>query len=166
MDRILPEFTRRPVPRALSVQEETAPGSGPRIRTPPAGYIVAVACGGGIGACLRHLLELAFPRDVGTFPLVTFAENVIGSFLLGLVLIVLLRSRGRAAGWRPFLATGVLGSFTTFSNVSVQVVNMAAMGELKPAGLYIGLSVAAGLAAAVLGITLGVGVTSLVRSRS
>jgi fluoride exporter len=151
----MPEDQPRILPHAPSVQEETTPGSGFRIRTPPLAFILAVGVGGAVGATLRHGFVLAFPRDAGTFPLVTFAENVTGSFLLGVVLIALLRAPRVAARWKPFLATGVLGSFTTFSNVSVEIVNLALMGEAGTAGLYIVLSVAAGLGAAVLGIVLG-----------
>jgi fluoride exporter len=151
----MPEDQPRMKSSLPSVQEETTPGSGRRIRTPPISLVLAVGAGGAVGAVLRHAFILAFPRDAGTFPLVTFAENVTGSFLLGVVLIALLRAPRVAARWRPFLATGVLGSFTTFSNVSVEIVNLAVMGATGTAALYIGLSVAAGLGAALLGITFG-----------
>jgi fluoride exporter len=138
-----------------SAQEETTPGSGVRFRTPPIAFVLMVGAGGSIGAALRHVFVLAFPRDAGTFPLVTFAENVTGAFLLGVVLIALLRAPRVSARWRPFLATGVLGSFTTFSNVSVEIVNLTTMGAPATAALYIGLSVGAGLGAVMLGIVLG-----------
>jgi fluoride exporter len=117
--------------------------------------VLVVGAGGAIGAALRHAFVLAFPREAGTFPLVTFSENVTGSFLLGVVLIALLRAPRVSARWRPFLATGVLGSFTTFSNVSVEIVIMASTDAPATAALYIGLSVVAGFGAAVLGIVLG-----------
>ncbi|HSJ24105.1 MAG TPA: CrcB family protein [Longimicrobiales bacterium] len=150
-------FCPRPYPG------ETTPGSGVRNRTPPIGFVLAVGAGGAIGAALRHALVLAFPRDTGTFPLVTFAENVSGSFMLGVVLIALLRAPRAAGRWRPFLATGILGSFTTFSNVSVEIVNLTATGAPATATLYIGVSVAAGLGAAVLGIMLGASVMHRMR---
>jgi fluoride exporter len=151
----MPENQTRGISHVPSAQEETTPGSGVRIRIPPIGLVLAVGAGGAIGAALRQAFVLAFPRDAGAFPLVTFAENVTGSFLLGVVLIALLRAPHRAARWRPFLATGVLGSFTTFSTVSVEIVNLAAKGAPTIAAIYIGLSVAAGLGAAMLGIVLG-----------
>lgn len=151
------------VPHAPTGQEETTPGSGVGIRTPPVACVLAVAAGGAIGAALRHAFVLAFPRGEGAFPLVTFAENVTGSFLLGVVLISLLRAPRLAARWGPFLATGVLGSFTTFSNVSVEFVALAATGAPGAAVLYIALSVAVGLAAAVLGIALGASVMPRMR---
>jgi fluoride exporter len=106
---------------------------------------------------MRHAFMAAFPHEVGAFPFVTFAENVVGSFLLGVVLISLLRAPSLDARWRPFLATGVLGSFTTFSNVSVQFVELAAHGAALTAVLYLSLSIAIGLSAAAIGIALGAG---------
>jgi fluoride exporter len=146
-----------------STQEETTPGSGDRFRTPPIVLVLVVGARGSIGAALRHAFVLAFPSDAGTFPLVTFAENVTGSFLLGVVLIALLRAPRVSARWRPFLATGVLGSFTTFSNVSVEIVNLAATGAPATAALYIVLSVGAGFGAAMLGIVLGASLMNRMR---
>jgi fluoride exporter len=151
----MPEDRTRSISHTPSAQEETTPGSGVGIRLPPIGVVLAVGAGGAVGAALRHAFVLTFPHGAGAFPLVTFAENVTGSFLLGVVLIALLRAPHRAARWKPFLATGVLGSFTTFSTVSVEIVSLAATGALATAAIYIALSVAAGLGAAVLGIALG-----------
>jgi fluoride exporter len=159
----MPEHQPKSISHILSAQEETTPGSGFRFRSPPIAFVLVVGAGGSIGAALRHAFVLAFPRDAGTFPLVTFAENVTGSFLLGVVLITLLRAPRVSARWRPFLATGVLGSFTTFSNVSVEIVNLAAMGAPATAALYIGLSVVAGLGAAMVGIVLGASLMNRMR---
>ncbi len=142
--------------RRLTPQEETTPGSGRGLRMPPFGHILAVGVGGALGAVMRHAFILAFPDQAGGFPFVTFAENVVGSFLLGVVLISLLRAPALGERWRPFLATGVLGSFTTFSNVSVQFVELALDGATPTAILYLTLSMATGLLAAAAGIALGV----------
>jgi fluoride exporter len=113
---------------------------------------------------MRYAFLMIFPGEGGAFPLVTFSENVIGSFLLGVVLISLLRAPTLGARWRPFLATGVLGSFTTFSNVSVQVMEMVAQGAAATAILYLSLSMALGLSAAAIGIGLGAGLIKRFRS--
>jgi fluoride exporter len=134
------------------------------IRIPPPSAALAVAAGGAVGAMLRHFLELAFPRPLATFPLVTFAENVFGAFLLGVVLIALLRSPRLSSRWRPFLATGVLGSFTTFSTVSLQIVAMTAAGEIGAALFYVSVSLATGFAAAAAGVALGAGWMSRARA--
>jgi len=149
--------------RRLNTQEETAPGSKPGIPLPPLPYVLAVGVGGAVGAVMRHAFMMAFPGQMGAFPMVTFAENVVGSFLLGVVLISLLRAPALGNRWRPFLATGVLGSFTTFSNVSVEFVELAVGGATPTAVLYLTLSIALGLAAAAAGIALGVQLMNLFR---
>lgn len=118
-----------------------------------------------MGAGMRHALLAGFPGYEAGFPLVTLAENVSGAFLLGLVLTALLRSPALAARWRPFLATGVLGSFTTFSTVSVQVVELARGGAPAVAVGYVGVSVGAGLVAAAVGVVLGARIMDRVAGR-
>lgn len=142
-------------PVEASVGAEATPGVRWHATFPPLRFIGAVALGGAIGAVLRHLFVLAFPQDPGAFPTVTFAENVTGAFLLGVVLIALLRSPRLSDRWRPFLATGVLGSFTTFSNVSVQILELGVEGRIGIALLYIAASLVVGLGAAAGGIALG-----------
>jgi fluoride exporter len=138
-----------------SIGAEATPGVRWHATYPPLPYLVAVAAGGAIGAVARHLFVLAFPHDAGAFPAVTFAENVVGAFLLGVVLVALLRSPLLSMRWRPFMATGVLGSFTTFSNVSVQILELMAEGRAGTAALYVLASLAVGLGAAAAGIALG-----------
>ena len=138
-----------------SIGAEATPGVRWHATLPPLPYLIAVAVGGAIGAVARHLFVLAFPRDAGAFPTVTFAENIVGAFLLGVVLVALLRSPRLSMRWRPFMATGVLGSFTTFSNVSVQILELTAEGRVGTAALYVAASLAVGLGAAAAGIALG-----------
>ena len=80
-------------------------------------HVLLVAAGGAIGAALRHLFGLGAIRLFGIgFPFGTLGVNVIGSFLMGaLIAWLLFRSEGGGQGLRLFLATGVLGGFTTFS---------------------------------------------------
>jgi fluoride exporter len=104
---------------------------------------------------MRHGLLAAFPAYESAFPFVTLTENVAGAFLLGVVLTALLRSPVLAARWRPFLATGVLGSFTTFSTLSLQVVELVRDGGVGLAAGYVGASIGAGLFAAAVGVVLG-----------
>ncbi|MFA9476888.1 CrcB family protein [Phycisphaerales bacterium AB-hyl4] len=122
---------------------------------PPMGNVAAVAAGGMIGAVLRVGFVVVFPNSAGQFPWTTFVENVVGAFLLGWVLVMLLeRWRPRWSSVQPFLCTGVLGSFTTFSNFSVEWTLLANDGRLWLAVGYPAASVAAGLAAAGLGMLL------------
>jgi fluoride exporter len=122
---------------------------------PPASRIAAVAAGGAVGGTLRYAFILAFPVVPGAIPWVIFWENVIGAFALGLIVVLVLER------WRPpwdvrsFLTVGLLGSFTTFSNYTLDVVTLASEGAVALALAYGGGSALAGLAAAVLGMRLG-----------
>ena len=114
---------------------------------------LSVALGGAIGATLRWLTGLLTLRVMGQgFPWGTVTVNIAGSFLMG-VLVVALADRGglRAA---PFLMTGLLGGFTTFSAFSLDAVALMERGEFSLAAAYVGGSVILGLAALVLGMSV------------
>lgn len=108
-----------------------------------------VFLGGGIGAVLRHGVNRAAAGWFGLgFPVGTMAVNVVGSFLMGLLAGVL---PGPSQGWRLFLATGVLGGFTTFSAFSLDAVTLWQRGQVGTAALYVGGSVLLSLAAIAAG---------------
>ena len=130
----------------------------PNRPTPPVSRIVAVAAGGAVGGTLRYAFILAFPVDPGAFPWVIFWENVIGAFALGLILVLVLERWRLPWDVRSFLTVGVLGSFTTFSNYTLDVVMLASDGAVALALAYSGASALAGLTAAALGMRLGHGV--------
>ncbi len=83
--------------------------------------------------------------------MVTFSENLFGSFALGLVLTALLGRWARFAAWRPFLCTGVLGSFTTFSAFSLELYQLSLGGWGRAAFIYGALSIGGGLLGALSG---------------
>lgn len=115
--------------------------------------LLAVFVGGLIGTTLRLLLDLAVAHDLDEFALSTLLVNVVGSFVLG-VLVAALWSR--VPGWvRVGLGPGILGSFTTFSALAVSVVALAQSGDLVGAVLTIVLSIGLGMLAAWGGLTLG-----------
>jgi len=122
---------------------------------------LAIFAGGGIGAVLRHLFILAETRLIGTsFSYATFAVNVIGCFLVG-VLIEWLALKGEASlEMRGFLTVGVLGGFTTFSAFSVEVLKLAETGHPAAAAAYAALSVICSVAAVFGGVYLMRGVLS------
>lgn len=121
--------------------------------------VLFVALGGAIGASCRYLFGLLALRIVGytEFPFTTLSVNVIGSFLMG-ICVVLLSPKGDNFTLSPFLMTGVLGGFTTFSAFSLDVVVLIDRGQLASAALYASLSVALSVAALMLGILIGRGV--------
>lgn len=117
--------------------------------------LMLVAAGGAAGSALRYLAGKAMgpQSDVGV-PWHTFAVNISGAFVLGL-LVVLAGRQGWPGWWRPLIAVGVLGGYTTFSTFSLEVVELALHGRLVAAGAYGLGSLAAGLLGCALGITLG-----------
>lgn len=110
--------------------------------------VVQVALGGAIGASLRHGANLGIGRLLGAaFPWHTLAVNVIGSALMG-GLVVLLAHRGQQQ-LAPFLMTGILGGFTTFSAFSMDTISLAQRGETALAAGYVLASILFSLAAFV-----------------
>lgn len=109
-----------------------------------------VAAGGAAGTAARAALTWTWPVVPGAFPWTVFAENVAGALALGAFLGWFARREG-ADGWRgPLLATGALGSFTTFSALAVDL-SMLSGSRPTIAAVYAVASVGVGLAAAGLG---------------
>lgn len=111
-----------------------------------------VALGGAIGAALRFLTGLGVLRLFGSgdFPVAVIVVNVIGSFLMG-VFVVLAAQRG-LTHFSPFVMTGLLGGFTTFSAFSLETVTLIERGQMGSAALYIVLSVGLSVGALALGL--------------
>jgi CrcB protein len=106
--------------------------------------ILAVFAGGFVGALLRTGLAEAAAAERGSWPWTTFAVNVVGAFLLGLVVTRLTPER------RPLLGAGFCGALTTFSTLQLEVLWMLDAGRGALALLYMAASVAAGWAAVAL----------------
>ena len=117
-----------------------------------------VALGGAIGATLRWLSGVAMMRAFGPtdFPVAIIAVNVVGSFLMG-VFVVMAAHRG-LTHLSPFVMTGVLGGFTTFSAFSLETVTLIERGEILSASAYMLLSVGLSVGALALGLWLARGV--------
>jgi fluoride exporter len=115
--------------------------------------LLQVAMGGALGASGRYLTGVAAMRLLGPgFPWATLAVNVIGSFLMG-VLVVVLAQFG-ANRLAPFLMTGVLGGFTTFSAFSLDALALWERGEQGLATGYVLASVILSLVAIVAGLAV------------
>jgi CrcB protein len=115
---------------------------------------VAVAAGGVLGALARWGAGLALPHAPGTFPLGTFLVNVLGCLLIGVLLVMIIEVRQVHPLVRPFLATGVLGGFTTFSTYAVDTQALLSGGHVVTAAAYLVGTLVAALAATWLGIRL------------
>ena len=113
-----------------------------------------VAAGGAIGASLRHGAGILSVRHLpATWPWATFSVNLLGGFAMGLVAgWFALKAAEGGQDLRLFLATGVLGCFTTFSAFSLETMNMLRSGEAGKAFAYAALSVIFSVAALGLGL--------------
>jgi len=117
--------------------------------------LTVVASGGVLGALCRYGLGVAFPAGPGGFPWATFAVNVSGCLLIG-VLVVLVTEAGPAHPLlRPFFGTGVLGGYTTFSTAMVDTVRLSSRlssGAPVMAAVYLFGTLVAALSATYLGV--------------
>ena len=116
--------------------------------------LLAIAAGGAIGSPLRYLVSEHLATDPGGFPRATFLVNISGSFVLGFVIVVILERARPTLYLRPFLATGVLGAYTTFSTLAVEAVLLVREHNTTGAMMYVVCTIAFGLLAVWLGMTL------------
>ena len=94
-------------------------------------HLVLVAVGGAIGSSLRHLVNFAALRLVGpNFPWGTMAINIAGGFAMGVFIELLARRFNASNELRLFVATGILGGFTTFSAFSLDFAVLWERGAL------------------------------------
>lgn len=120
--------------------------------------LVLVLLGGTVGTAIRAWVSQAFAPAAGGWPWATFVVNVVGSFLLGLLLTSLGRSRwdaGRRERLWLALGTGGLGGLTTYSTFAVEVVRLLAGGHAATGLGYAALSVVVGIVAAAAGYRMG-----------
>jgi CrcB protein len=111
-----------------------------------ASTLLQVAAGGAIGASARYLTNVAAGRLLGAgFPWGTLTVNIVGSFLMGVLVVVL--AHKDATRLAPFLMTGILGGFTTFSAFSLDTITLWERGQTGLAMAYVAGSVLLSLAA-------------------
>jgi CrcB protein len=116
--------------------------------------VIVIGTGSFIGGALRFLLsQFVQSKFLSAFPYGTLTVNITGCLLIGLVFG--LADRGNITQeWRMFLATGLLGGFTTFSAFSNETIAMLRDGQFIYAATYVAASVVIGLAATFIGITI------------
>lgn len=117
-------------------------------------HLLLVAAGGAVGAGLRHLVNLASVRLALSFPWGTLAVNVAGSLAMGIFIEVLARRLGASSELRLFVATGVLGGFTTFSAFSLEVAFLWERGTHGLALAYVAASIFGAILALFAGLWL------------
>jgi CrcB protein len=118
------------------------------------GYVL-VFLGGGLGAALRHLVNLTCARCLGiAFPWGTFIINISGSTVMGLIAGYLAFKGEVSQPWRLFLMTGILGGYTTFSAFSLDAALLYERGEIGLAAAYVAGSVVLSIAGLFAGLAL------------
>ena len=131
----------------------------PDVEVPPARHLhprvlTAVATGGALGALARWGVAEALPHDSDRFPWSIFAVNVVGCFLIGVVMVLVVERWSHRPLARPFLGTGVLGGFTTFSTYAVDTRGLLSAGQPALAAAYVLGTLVVGLLAVVVGLRL------------
>ena len=115
-----------------------------------------VGLGGALGSMLRYGTALLIgPKN---FPLTTLLINIIGSFIIGVVIAYSMRNEAFTVNWKLFLATGICGGFTTFSAFSLENLQLLQSGKFGIFGLYILASVLFGLGAVWTGYKIFEGI--------
>ena len=117
-------------------------------------YLI-VFLGGGLGAAMRHGVNIASAWAFGTgFPYGTLLINITGSLLMGLVAAYFAFKGDASQHWRLFLTTGILGGYTTFSAFSLDAALLYERGEVSAAAIYVVASVALSIAGLFAGFAL------------
>ena len=118
--------------------------------------ILSVAIGGSLGAVARYMLNISPLASVfDKFPLPTFLINVIGSFLIGFLMIVFADKMVVNENIRMAVIVGFLGAFTTFSTFEMDIFGLMREKQLLIAFFYLFLSVLVGFLGVVAGVALG-----------
>jgi CrcB protein len=118
------------------------------------GFLI-VFFGGGLGAALRHGVNLVAARALGTeFPYGTLIINILGSLAMGLIAEYFALKMGLPQRLRLFLTTGILGGFTTFSAFSLEAALLYERGQQMGAAVYVVASVVLAIGALFAGMAI------------
>lgn len=116
--------------------------------------VCVVAVGGAIGAAARYAASLLWPTGSGAFPWTTLLVNVVGCALIGVLLALIGEVWAAHRLVRPFVGTGVLGGFTTFSTYAVDFRRLVLDGHAATGAVYLVATLLAAMAA-VWGAVVG-----------
>jgi CrcB protein len=117
--------------------------------------LAAIAIGGFAGGLVRYGIGLAVPTSHGAFPATTFGINVAGSFILALLVVFVLEILPPTVYLRPLIGVGFCGALTTFSTWMLDTDRLLGASHYGAAAADLFGSLAAGLAATSLGLTIG-----------
>lgn len=117
--------------------------------------LAAIAAGGAMGAPARYEMTRLIHVTKGTFPWATFWTNIVGSLILGFLLILIIECFPPSRYLRPFFATGFLGAYTTFSTFMVDTDTLFKDHHVALGVAYLLGSTVAGFAAVWVGIIAG-----------
>ncbi len=114
-----------------------------------------VCAGGALGSGARYLVGSWAGQAWGTgFPWGTLAVNLVGSFLIGVIMVLGLETGAVSTELRIFLAVGIMGGFTTYSSFNHETLVLAERGQWGLAAAYVGVTVLGGWVAGLLGLLL------------
>jgi fluoride exporter len=153
-----PERSSLPIDPDLAPADPAEPTVRPRapsgapIRRGDPRVLAAIALGGALGAPARYGVAQVIHVAKDSFPWATFWTNISGSFALGLLLVLILERFPPSRYLRPFVATGFLGAYTTYSTFAVDTVVLTKDGHGGIALAYAGASLVVGLVAVGTGI--------------
>ena len=117
--------------------------------------IISIAIGGAAGSLCRYGMSNGIYLLLGrSFPYGTLAVNILGSFVMGIVYILMIERASISEELRAGITIGLLGAFTTFSTFSIETINLIESGEILKAGLNILFSVTLCIAGCWLGMHL------------
>jgi CrcB protein len=122
------------------------------VRRPEPSVLAAIALGGALGAPARHGVAQLIHVAPNSFPWATFWTNITGSFALGLIFALVLERFPPSRYLRPFVATGFLGAYTTYSTFAVETDLLIKNGHLAIALAYATTTLVAGSVAVWAGI--------------
>ncbi len=134
-----------------------------RPRGREARLLVAVAVGGALGTWVRYETVLALPASGAAFPWAIFLVNVVGAFILGATMTLVLEHFPPTRYVRPFVGIGFCGGLTTFSTWMVDVTQLGDAGHAGTAVLDLVATTLVGLTSLVVGV---VAARTLIRERS
>lgn len=121
--------------------------------------ILAIAAGGALGAVARHATNKGAVSLLGvTYPYGTLAVNILGSLIMGFVVGWFAKHLPVSEAMRAFIVVGFLGSYTTFSTFSLDVVTLFQRGESFQVALYIAASVTLSVLALIAGLAIARGI--------